>query len=614
MTGQPSVTGSDGEVRFGPWLAEQLRADPALRGAEIWTIPVGEGDSRACAAMLVRGAGPRTLILTGHYDTVSTDDYGALGDLATRPEALKQTLRARLEERAETPAEKRARDDLATDDFLPGRGLLDMKAGLAAGLAVAEAFAGSAERQGNLLFIAVPDEERSSAGARRAAQALPAIAARHGLDLAGAINLDAMADDGDGSAGRIVALGTVGKLLPTAFVVGIPTHGCYPFAGVNAAAIAAAIAARIEWAPELTDDTGEEPGTPPSLLGIRDGKPAYDVTTPATAFASWNVLMHTRPPADMLDAFDRLCAEAAADCLAAMHARAAISHAPADRAPADRAPADRALADRAPGGLEAPAPVPVVRYEAVAAAARRREPRLDAELAPFRRELAASGLALPERCRLMTERVWAASGLPGPAIVTGFGSTPYLPVALSDRPSARRLGRAARGAAAEAESRYGTADRLHQALPGDLGCQLPRRGGRGIAGGRHGEHAHRRRERPLARAGQRRRCADDQHRAMGARLSHAARAAACRLCLRRAATPAARHRHRRPPAGPCIAAIRAAPPQQAAAPPLRTNSSGLPGARNRTAPRAWPDDWPSSAASRRPLANRGFGRGLQTGA
>ena len=144
-----------------------------------------------------------------------------------------------------------------------------------------------------------------------------------------------------------------------------------------------------------------------------------------------------------------------------MHARAAISHAPADRAPADRAPADRApadraLADRAPGGLEAPAPVPVVRYEAVAAAARRREPCLDAELAPFRRELAASGLALPEQCRLMTERVWAASGLPGPAIVTGFGSTPYLPVALSDRPSARRLGRAARGAAAEAESRYGT--------------------------------------------------------------------------------------------------------------------------------------------------------------
>ena len=48
--------------------------------------------------------------------------------------------------------------DFVSGDFLPGRGLLDMKAGLAAGIAAIEAYSGDA----NLLFIAVVDEEDRS--------------------------------------------------------------------------------------------------------------------------------------------------------------------------------------------------------------------------------------------------------------------------------------------------------------------------------------------------------------------------------------------------------------------------------------------------------------------
>ncbi|MER9442301.1 hypothetical protein NKJ72_20810 [Mesorhizobium sp. M0045] len=58
--------------------------------------------------------------------------------------------------------------------------------------------------------------ENNSAGARKAAQALPAIAGERGLDILAAINLDAIADDRDGSKGCVIALGTLGKLLPTA--------------------------------------------------------------------------------------------------------------------------------------------------------------------------------------------------------------------------------------------------------------------------------------------------------------------------------------------------------------------------------------------------------------
>lgn len=429
LTEQKSVTGTQDEAVFGPWLAAQLRENPAFSHADIWTIEVGPGDGRHCVAMLLRGTGRSTVLLTGHYDTVATRDYGELEELATRPEALTRALRDSLAD-ADTPAARLALADLESGQFLAGRGLLDMKAGLAAGLAVCADFAESANVAGNLLFIAVPDEENNSAGARKAAPALPGICEQHGLDLVAAVNLDAIADDGDGSKGRIIALGTVGKLLPTAYVVGVPTHSGFPLNGINAAALAGSIAARVEWATELTDHCCSSPGTPPSLLGIRDGKTGYDVTTPATAFATFNVLSYRRTPDEVLDRFDRLCAEAASNLLGELKRRS-----------------------QAPEGIaNLVRPVPLYRFEALVERLGPQEKhRLDAYSASI-----AGDLPLPEKCRLITEEAWDLSRLAGPAIVTGFGSIPYLPTNLSNAPAAMRLKAIAMQIARGSAERYGS--------------------------------------------------------------------------------------------------------------------------------------------------------------
>ncbi|MER9770705.1 M20/M25/M40 family metallo-hydrolase [Mesorhizobium sp. M0220] len=379
LTEEKSVTGTGGEASFGPWLADELRREAAFRHAETWTIEVEPEDGRHCVAMLVRGTGRATIVLTGHYDTVTTRDYGDLEDLATQPQQLTQALRKTLA-MAEAPAVRRARDDFASGEFLAGRGLLDMKAGLAAGLAVCAAFAESTKAAGNFLFIAVPDEENNSVDARKAAQVLTEIAGEHELDIFAAINLDAIADDGDGSKGRVIALGTVGKLLPTAHVVGVPAHSGFPLSGLNAATIAAAIAARVEWASELTDDSRSLPGTPPSLLSIRDGKSGYDVTTPAAAFATFNVLSYRRTPDEVLERFDRLCADAASACLAELKRRRHFQHGSA--------------------AIDLLQTIPLHRYEAVL-------DRLDAEarsrLGAVGASLAAGDLPLPEQCRLVTD-------------------------------------------------------------------------------------------------------------------------------------------------------------------------------------------------------------------
>jgi arginine utilization protein RocB len=160
---------------------------------------------------LVKGKGSQTLILTGHYDVVGVGNYGSLAEWANEPDALLPRLIARLREEDSqgtglSPADRLALEDLQNGHFLPGRGLLDMKSGLAAGLAVLERFSqiADAERKGNLLFIAVPDEEIASNGIRTAGEMLPALATTWGLLYEGAINLDASDDSGDGSQGQVV--------------------------------------------------------------------------------------------------------------------------------------------------------------------------------------------------------------------------------------------------------------------------------------------------------------------------------------------------------------------------------------------------------------------------
>jgi len=379
LTSWPSVTGSVEEAGFARKLAEMLsHFDKA------WTSPI-PGDPRCNVFALKRGRGRRTIMLTGHYDVVPASDYGALEALAFSPEQLLPEAIARLRRTRENAL---ALADLESGDFLPGRGLLDMKAGLAAGLAAMEAYQGDA----NLLFLAVADEEDRSAGARAAAPLLPKIVEEHGLDIALVINLDAISDQGDGASGRVVALGSIGKLLLTAFVVGKEAHASFPEDGTNAAYLTAELVTEFELAPELAETSGSETAAPPTALHAKDLKSGYNVTTPARAWAYWNTLQHRRSASEVLEISLSL--------------------------------ARRAMA-RAETKLKRA--VPVMSFAELAQHVRAVEMARIAE-----RIAALTHLDLPERAKLVTMEAWNASGLSGPAVVMGFGSIPYPAVSLSD--------------------------------------------------------------------------------------------------------------------------------------------------------------------------------------
>ena len=447
LTQWPSVTGTPGEAALPAHLASLLGEHPYFRAnpTHLSVLPIeGDPHGRCNVFALVRGGGDACVALSGHFDTVPTDDYADLAPLATEPEALRGALLARLDASGAYPL---ARADLASGDYLPGRGLLDMKSGLAAGIAVLEAFAAEPDRDGNLLLIATPDEEDRSAGMRAAADALPAFLARHGLAARLAINLDALIDNGDGAGGRILALGCVGKLLLSALVVGRDAHACYPLQGVNAAYLAAELVCALECAPELGEQSGAEIAAPPTVLGSRDLKTVYNVTTPSRVWANWNVLTQRRPAAEVLD-------------IATDIARATMRA--ARRKIAERA----AKVAHGPGLSEGWDVVPVLSFATLRERAAARDPDFAARFATEAAALAArADLDFPGRCRALTELAWDAAGEEGPAIVLGYASLPYPAVNFPTTPDGAALEARIRAAADAAAVRHGTTVAAARHLP-----------------------------------------------------------------------------------------------------------------------------------------------------
>ena len=302
----PSVTNSPDERDWSQHLREMLAQTAYFRDNPDHLRlqrTVADRYPRSNLYACVRGAGPATVVLVGHYDVVSIENYGSLAAWATDPPELLPRLIAELSANAATDADRLALRDLQSGSYLPGRGALDMKSGLAAGLAVLLRFAAQPERQGNLLFIATPDEEDASHGARSAALLLPALAEEWGLELRAAINLDASSDQGDGAEGQAIFLGTVGKFLPAVYVVGRDAHAGYPFDGINANLLAAAITYRIECNVDLCDQAEGAIAPPPVCLKQSDLKTQYDVTTPGAAWCYFNYLTHGRPAAEVLALF-----------------------------------------------------------------------------------------------------------------------------------------------------------------------------------------------------------------------------------------------------------------------------------------------------------------------
>lgn len=307
----PSVSHTPGERLFAPVLRSALEEIPYFQRhpEDISVLPVSareEDGAMVFALMRAPGQVKKTILLLSHFDVVGVDEYGALRELAFSPLAYTQALR---EGRFSLDAD--AQRDLESGNYLFGRGVCDMKWGIALDVELMHEFdAHPQEMKANLLLVSVPDEERNSVGMLGAVEALGAYARERDLELTacmvGEPNITPERDD----SVRAMHIGAAGKVMPSFYCFGRVTHVGEPFAGLNAASLAAEITRRMELSSEWVD-AGEGFFTPaPMCLKMADLKEAYSVQSPSAAYCYFNVITASSTPEEIMERMERVAREA----------------------------------------------------------------------------------------------------------------------------------------------------------------------------------------------------------------------------------------------------------------------------------------------------------------
>lgn len=300
LTKTPSVVGSSGEIEVANKIYEYLsRIDYFKKNPENLYLSNLRQDAmnRKNVIAFIEGErnSPRTVLLLGHIDTAGIEDYGDLKKYATKPEQLKYML-------AEKNFSKEIMEEIQSENWLFGRGLFDMKAGVAALIVMMEEFSKKTEElEGNIVFIAVSDEEANSGGMLSAVQELADMSEKKGWEFVAAIDTDYMTELYPGDKNKYVYIGTVGKLLPCFYIYGKETHVGQAFDGLDANLLASEIIKQINLSLDLCDVVDGEV-TPPSVsLSQKDLKKEYSVQTVHAANLYFNFATHISMPGEVLE-------------------------------------------------------------------------------------------------------------------------------------------------------------------------------------------------------------------------------------------------------------------------------------------------------------------------
>ncbi len=266
---------------------------------------------------LVRGRGSRTVVLVHHFDVVEIGDYGPLGDVAFDPDRLADALR-----RNPGALDDESRADLESGEFLFGRGTADMKAGGALQMAFLDAAARDPDFRGNLVLLALPDEENLSAGMRAAVDLLSDLRERYSLEYV--LMVDSEPHQRKTPEAGVISGGSIGKILPFVYVRGILAHAGKSAEGFNPLGILSGIVRRTEMSPDFADRLESDPemSPPPTWLMARDSKETYDVSMPLSAFGILSVQFLANRPDRILSTLLGSCEAAAGEAAAAAEASA----------------------------------------------------------------------------------------------------------------------------------------------------------------------------------------------------------------------------------------------------------------------------------------------------
>ncbi|WP_026689366.1 M20/M25/M40 family metallo-hydrolase [Alteribacter aurantiacus] len=282
-----SVSGSEPEIGIMEYVDYQLKRLDYFKKHEHHLQTHYTNDGRKFVSALVKSKNKtkKTLIVMGHLDVVDVEDYGEWKHLAFKPRELTEQMIAQKEH---LPMD--VQNDLEKgEEWLFGRGVMDMKAGIALCMSMIEKACDGAF-DGNLLMLAVPDEEANSTGMRAAAEKLLDIRKDHDLTYLMAWNTEPVFSGYPGDESLYVYRGSLGKVLPGFYCYGEEAHVAEPFSGLNGNFMTSYLSDAFELNPNLTEQTGNQQTPPPTSLIQKDLKTDYSTQIPHTAVVLFNLL------------------------------------------------------------------------------------------------------------------------------------------------------------------------------------------------------------------------------------------------------------------------------------------------------------------------------------
>ena len=307
LTACNSVSCTNDERKAGDWFAAffqnmpYFKEHPELTGYE----PIaGDAYGRAVPWALILGNSKKTVISSGHFDVVGTDNYGPLKEMAF---CIGAELEAEL---AKKDLDAEARADMESGEWIWGRGVSDMKGGHCAHLALFEEYAELAQKgelPGCYLFLPVPDEESYSVGMREGAKIIRRLVETHELD----VQLMIIPEPSNWVNGRqSLSRGTVGKLMPVVMAQGVTAHVGHCFNGISPMNFLCSIYQRTNNALEFSDSYEGEAAVPPTWQKFRDNKELYDVTIPQRAYGYFTLLHFDRTPEQIITRLKEIAMDA----------------------------------------------------------------------------------------------------------------------------------------------------------------------------------------------------------------------------------------------------------------------------------------------------------------
>lgn len=295
-----SVTGSEGEVAIAHRLEAMIRELPYFQAHPEQLVLYEVGNYRKVVAALALSPAKtsRTAVVIAHMDVVAADEFGAYASYAFQPDIWTEMIH-----QGKVSIPSYIAEDIAHGHWVFGRGVMDMKCGLVLNLALLEQ-ACCGEFAGNILFLAVPDEERHSDGMTGAASLLLEMKSKFGLEYDICIDTEPAFAERDPD-GALIYSGTIGKLNVGAYAIGRETHVGSPFEGLSGVRMIAEITRTLELNPDLVEIVGEDLTPPVSCLLSKDMKFHYSVQTPFKASAIYNVFFLQRSPTEVMEGIRR---------------------------------------------------------------------------------------------------------------------------------------------------------------------------------------------------------------------------------------------------------------------------------------------------------------------